>query len=67
MMEKEGDFENLRGPWMVVQNRRKPKSWVKDRGNKGAGGPSIGCRFDTLRKVNEDFDRNGGFDTGKTN
>ncbi|CAL8997683.1 unnamed protein product, partial [Prunus brigantina] len=67
VMEKEGIVENLRGPWMIVQNRRKPKSGVKDGGNRGAGGPSMGSRFDALGKMNEDFDRNGGFDTGKTN
>ncbi|CAL2271910.1 unnamed protein product [Prunus armeniaca] len=67
VMEKEDDVENLRGPWMIVQNRRKPKSGVKDGGNRGAGGPSMGSRFDALGKVNEDFDRNGGFGIGKTN
>lgn len=67
VMEKEGDVENLRGPWMIVQNRRKPKSGVKDGGNRGAGGSSMGSRFDALGKVNEDFDRNGVLGTGKTN
>lgn len=45
--------ENLRGPWMNVPVRRKPKHVAKDMGNKGTGGGNFGSRFDVLKTVGE--------------
>ncbi|XP_021803308.1 uncharacterized protein LOC110747440 [Prunus avium] len=59
--------ENLRGPWMNVPPRRKPKSGFKDGGNKGAGGTNMGTRFDALNKVSDDFGRNSEFVAGRGN
>ncbi|CAL9024094.1 unnamed protein product, partial [Prunus brigantina] len=56
--ENSKELENLRGPWMNVPPRRRPKNMSKGMVNQGSGSMNQGSRFDALRKVSEDF----GFD-----
>ncbi|KAI5334406.1 hypothetical protein L3X38_024539 [Prunus dulcis] len=56
VMGKEGinaGIENLRGPWMNVLARRRPKGVTQEVG--GKGGRNTGSRFDALREVDENF------------
>lgn len=46
-------LENLRGPWMNMPIRRKPKHVVNNLGNKGSRGGNFGSRFNTLKNVSE--------------
>ncbi|CAL8176642.1 unnamed protein product [Prunus armeniaca] len=48
--------DSLRGPWMNVQPRRRPKTIHKDVPGQGSGGRNKGSRFDALNEIGEDFD-----------
>ncbi|CAL2225696.1 unnamed protein product [Prunus armeniaca] len=52
--------QSLRGPWMNVAPRRRPKADVKSDGRRESGAKSKGSRFDTLRMVSENFGRDDG-------
>ncbi|KAI5321151.1 hypothetical protein L3X38_030222 [Prunus dulcis] len=54
----------LRGPWMNVLARRKPKVVAADKGSKGSGNRNQGFRFDALRKVGENFGLDEGLVSG---
>ncbi|CAL8076880.1 unnamed protein product [Prunus armeniaca] len=45
--------QSLRGPWMNVAPRRRPKADVKSDGRRESGAKSKGSRFDTLRTGNK--------------
>lgn len=49
----DGTLGGLRGPWMNVPMRRKPKFVFKAMGNKGSGSKSQGSCFDVFREVDE--------------
>ncbi|KAL6282970.1 hypothetical protein ACE6H2_013899 [Prunus campanulata] len=66
-MEKDGVDDlmgGLRGPWMNVPARRKPKVVAADKGSKGSGNRNQGSRFDALRKVGENFGLDEGLVSG---
>ncbi|CAL8098739.1 unnamed protein product [Prunus armeniaca] len=48
-------LENLRGPWMNVPARRRPKAMHKDQGGRNNGLRAKGSRFDALHDVSEKF------------
>ncbi|CAB4268149.1 unnamed protein product [Prunus armeniaca] len=50
--------DSLKGPWMDVTPRRKPRNDGKDANGKGSTSKANGSRFDTLRQVDENFGRN---------
>ncbi|KAI5342128.1 hypothetical protein L3X38_010003 [Prunus dulcis] len=47
----------LRGPWMNVQSRRRPKPDFKASSGKGFGAKVKGSRFDALRNLSDNFGR----------
>ncbi|KAH0977196.1 hypothetical protein GBA52_026915 [Prunus armeniaca] len=65
VMGKDGNasIENLRGPWMNVPARRRPKSVTQEVG--GKGGRNTGSRFDALRQVGENFGTDGKTEGGE--
>ncbi|CAL8999308.1 unnamed protein product, partial [Prunus brigantina] len=54
-MNSEDTLENLRGPWMNVPARRRPKAMHKDQGGRNTGVKAKGSRFDALHGVSENF------------
>ncbi|KAI5349115.1 hypothetical protein L3X38_002002 [Prunus dulcis] len=54
-MNNEELLENLRGPWMNVPARRRPKAMHKDQGGRINGVRTQGSRFDALHGVSENF------------
>ncbi|CAL8159840.1 unnamed protein product [Prunus armeniaca] len=66
-MEKDGVdglMGGLRGPWMNVSARRKPKVVAANKGSKGSGNRNRGSMFDALRKVGENFGLDKGLVSG---
>ncbi|CAL2248920.1 unnamed protein product [Prunus armeniaca] len=65
VMGKEGNagIENLRGPWMNVPARQRPKGVTQEVG--GKGGRNTGSRFDVLRHVGENFGIDGRDERGE--
>ncbi|CAL8995128.1 unnamed protein product [Prunus brigantina] len=55
VMNSEDTLENLRGPWMNVPARRRPKAMHKDQGGRNTGVKAKGSRFDALHGVSENF------------
>ncbi|CAL9017859.1 unnamed protein product, partial [Prunus brigantina] len=51
---------SLRGPWMNVAPRRRPKTNDKSDGKRESGAKAKGSRFDALRMVSEKFGRDKG-------